>query len=190
MIERYTFKERLCHWLSGFSYLYCLSTGLAFYSPYLFWIAVVLGGGPASRFWHPFLGLFFSGVVLWMHVMWRREMPLSETDRRWLDSVKFYITNRDDLVPPQGRFNGGQKLFYWAMFYGAILLFFSGAVMWFPEYVPFRLSSIRALAVVVHEGAALITKARPCAVLSLRANSPRQDQEHDPTFVCPKDHAQ
>ncbi len=49
-VERYTFEERLCHWLTGFSYLYCMATGLAFYSPYLFWIAIALGGGPTSRF--------------------------------------------------------------------------------------------------------------------------------------------
>ena len=43
MIERYPFHERICHWLTGFAYLYCLATGLAFYSPYLFWLAVMLG---------------------------------------------------------------------------------------------------------------------------------------------------
>lgn len=53
MIERYPFHERICHWLTGFAYLYCLATGLASYSPYLFWVAATLGGGSTSRFWHP-----------------------------------------------------------------------------------------------------------------------------------------
>ena len=60
MIERYPFHERICHWLTGFAYLYCLATGLAFYSPYLFWLAVILGGGPTSRFWHPLVGVASS----------------------------------------------------------------------------------------------------------------------------------
>ena len=34
-IERYTFVERLMHWFTGATYVYCLATGLAFYSPYL-----------------------------------------------------------------------------------------------------------------------------------------------------------
>jgi formate dehydrogenase subunit gamma len=157
MIERYTFIERLCHWVTGFSYLYCLATGLAFYTPYLFWLAVVLGGGPTSRFWHPFIGLLFFVAAMWMHRLWSRDVESIPGDRAWLDASGNYITNRDDLVPPQGRFNAGQKLFYWVMFFGAFLLVFSGVFMWFPERIPFSLRWIRPVMVFVHEGAALIT---------------------------------
>ena len=82
---------------------------------------------------------------------------MSTFDRAWLNNTKYYATNRDDLVPVQGRFNAGQKLFYWAMFYGAFLLVLSGLVMWFPEYVPLRWSWGRGVAILVHEAAALIT---------------------------------
>ena len=157
MIERYTFKERLCHWLTGFTYLYCLATGLAFYSPYLFWMAIALGRGPTSRFWHPFVGLLFFIAAMWMHGIWRNDVQMTDADRAWLNHAGDYATNRDNLVPPQGRFNAGQKLFYWAMFYGAFLLILSGLVMWFPEYVPFNLAWIRPIVVIIHEGAALIT---------------------------------
>jgi len=156
-IQRYTFEERICHWLTGFAYLYCMGTGLAFYSPYLFWIAVALGGGPTSRFWHPFVGLAFVAFAMWMHHIWRRDMTLTKDDRTWFDKSKYYIENRDELVPPQWRFNAGQKVFYWAMFYGAFLLLLSGLCMWFPEYVPFQLRWIRPIVAIVHEGAALIT---------------------------------
>jgi len=44
-ILRYTLNERVNHWIAGLTYLYCLMTGLAFWSPYLFWMAVILGGG-------------------------------------------------------------------------------------------------------------------------------------------------
>ncbi len=59
------------HWLTGLTYLYCLATGLAFYSPHLFWIAYMLGGAPTSRFWHPIVGIGFVIGTLWMHGMWR-----------------------------------------------------------------------------------------------------------------------
>ena len=48
-ILRYTLGERINHWIAGLSYLYCLITGLAFWSPYLFWMAVIAGGGPAGN---------------------------------------------------------------------------------------------------------------------------------------------
>src|SRR5208283_3041547 len=44
-VLRYAFHERLIHWMAGLSYLYLLLTGLAFWSPWLFWLAVVVGGG-------------------------------------------------------------------------------------------------------------------------------------------------
>ena len=62
-IVRYTFAERLIHWFGGLTYLYLLMSGLALYSPYLYWMASVLGGGPAARFWHPWIGLLFVIVI-------------------------------------------------------------------------------------------------------------------------------
>jgi formate dehydrogenase subunit gamma len=157
IVQRYTFRERICHWFSALTYLYCLSTGLSFYSPHLFWIASVLGGGPTSRFWHPITGLLFLVAAVWMHEIWRRDMDITQTDKRWLANVGNYVTNREDLVPPQNRFNAGQKLFYWVMFYGTLLLVASGVLMWFPEYIAFRYRWIRSAAVLTHECAALIT---------------------------------
>ena len=156
-VLRYKFTERLCHWVTALTYTYCLATGLAFYSPHLFWIALVLGGGATSRFWHPVGGLLFVAGAIWMHDLWRRDMDITEIDKRWLIQSENYVTNQDDLVPPQDRFNGGQKLFYWLMFYGALMLLLSGVFLWFPEYVPIRIGWVRGLMILIHEMAALAT---------------------------------
>jgi formate dehydrogenase subunit gamma len=156
-VLRYTFQERVMHWVTALAYTYCLATGLAFYTPYLFWIAVVLGGGPTSRFLHPIVGLGFVAAAVWMHFVWRRDMEFTETDKRWLDRVNNYATNQDELLPPQERFNAGQKLFYWLMYYGAVLLLLSGIFLWFPEYISFRVAWVRSLMIVLHEIAALLT---------------------------------
>lgn len=157
MLERYTFWERICHWFTSLVYIYCLMSGLAFYSPYLFWMAVILGGGPTSRFWHPFVGLAFFAAQLWMHKLWDRYVHLTPEDKDWLNKVEFYVKNEDEKVPPQHKYNAGQKLYYWAMFYGAFLLLFSGLFMWFPEWIPFSWRWVRPIVIFVHEGAALIT---------------------------------
>lgn len=134
-VVRYTLQERMCHWIAGVSYLYLLATGLALFTPYLYWIAYVLGGGPTIRFWHPWVGLIFFGGIMWMHSMWRKEMKITDEDRRWSKTIKAYVTNRDEQVAPAGHFNHGQKQFYWAMFWGALLLIVTGVLMWFPEVV-------------------------------------------------------
>jgi formate dehydrogenase subunit gamma len=157
MIPRYDFRERLMHWLTALTYCYCLLTGLAFYSPHLFWVAQVLGGAPTSRFWHPIFGLAFFVSAVWMHSIWHREMEMTEADKKWLDHTKDYAENRDEQVPAADRFNAGQKLFYWLMFYGSAALVITGAIMWFPEYIPFSLAWIRQLAILLHVCAALLT---------------------------------
>jgi len=154
MILRYTLRERVMHWLAGFTYLYLLISGLAFFAPQLYWMAAILGGGPAARFWHPWAGLAFTIVMLWMHQTWRADMRMTETDRRWMRAIRKYIENRDDEVPESDRFNAGQKQFYWVMAVSTILLLLSGLAMWFPEYVP---PILRPAAIVIHEVAALVT---------------------------------
>ncbi len=154
---RYNFTERICHWLTGLSYIYCLLTGLAFYSPYLYWLVAIVGGGAAGRFWHPWLGLVFSCGVLWMHALWKKDMQPIPEDREWNKKIKHYIEHEDHLLPPQGRFNAGQKMFYWAMFYAGILLAVTGLIMWFPEKMPREPHWVLGLIVFLHVVSALVT---------------------------------
>src|ERR1700722_3740849 len=156
-IVRYTFLERINHWLGAFSYIYLLITGLAFWSPYMYWLATIVGGGPTARFWHPWFGLAFTVSMFWMYKMWRIDMQTTEADRRWKKAIKHYIENDDQNLPPEGRFNYGQKIYFWLMFYGVILLLISGVGLWFVESIPWSLRWLRYLAVTVHVIAALAT---------------------------------
>ncbi len=156
-IMRYSLIERVNHWIAGLTYIYLLLTGLGFWSPYLFWFTAIFGGGPASRFWHPWIGLVFFLSVMWMYVMWLGDMHITPVDLAWKEKVGYYIRNEDENLPPVGRFNWGQKLLFWVMFWGAILLLISGVGLWFVESIPWSLRFLRYTAVVVHVGAALIT---------------------------------
>ena len=135
-VVRYTLVERMCHWVAGLSYLYVLATGLALFTPYLYWLAYVLGGGPTIRFWHPWVGLIFVAATWWMHSLWHDDMKTTKDDLEWRKTVKAYVTNDDGNVAPAGHFNSAQKQFYWIMFYGALVLLITGIVMWFPELMP------------------------------------------------------
>jgi formate dehydrogenase subunit gamma len=156
-ICRYTLGERVNHWISGLSYIYCLITGLGFWSPYMYWLTFLVGGGPTARFWHPWFGLVFCASTFWMYKVWRNDMLTTEADLAWRRAIQHYIRNEDEKLPPIGRFNYGQKAFFWLMFYGAILLVLSGFLLWFPELFPRSLRWLRYLAVTVHVAAALAT---------------------------------
>jgi len=156
-VLRYTLRERLTHWVAAGSYLYLLFTGLAFWSPWCFWIAVVLGGGQISRMLHPWVGLVFTGSVILMYEMWSKQMRFEPVDREWWKSLQYYIRNEDDKMPPAGRYNAGQKMLFWSFFYGALVLFLTGLVLWFTDSIPWNLRWLRYIAVILHPIAALIT---------------------------------
>jgi formate dehydrogenase subunit gamma len=154
-ILRYNFSERITHWVAAISYIYLMLTGLAFWSPWLFWIAVILGGAPVSRMLHPWIGLIFVGSVTLMYGMWAPQMKSTDTDRQWWKSIGNYVQNRDDKMPPAGRYNAGQKLLFWSFFLAGLVLFVTGLVLWLPEYIPWSLRWLRYLAVFLHPVAAL-----------------------------------
>jgi len=153
-IIRYTLSERIHHWLAGLTYLYCLLTGLAFWSPYLFWMTNIVGGGPTARFWHPWMGAGFTIATVWLFVIWQRDMEITDTDRAWEKSAEHYVRNEDEKLPPVGRFNWGQKVFFWVMLWGALLLLLSGLGLWFVESIP---PWLRFVSITVHVTAALVT---------------------------------
>jgi formate dehydrogenase subunit gamma len=50
--------------------------------------------------------------------------------------------------PEVGKYNGGQKLFFFAAALGAVGLLLSGVVMWFPLEFP---AFLRELAILIHD---------------------------------------
>jgi formate dehydrogenase subunit gamma len=156
-IMRYTLAERVIHWIAGLAYVYVVLTGLAFYSPHLYWIAILLGGAPTSRYWHPWIGLVFSAVLFRMLRIWLEDMRITAPDRAWAKSMSHYIRNEDEDLPPIGRFNIGQKYFFWVMLYAGIVLLVSGGILWLPEKIPWSLRFLRYAAVLLHVSAALVT---------------------------------
>jgi formate dehydrogenase subunit gamma len=153
-IVRFTLDERIHHWIAGLSYVYCLITGLAFWSPYEFWLTVLVGGGATARFWHPWSGVVFAISVVWLYKLWHREMAITEADRAWERSMQSYIGNEDEKLPPVGKYNAGQKGFFWIMVIGGLVLLVSGLGLWFVESLPMWL---RHAAIAVHVVAALAT---------------------------------
>ncbi len=156
-ILRYTFVERMVHWAAGLAYVYLLLTGLAFWSPWLYWMAIVLGGGRASSALHPWVGLLFMAAVYRMFLMWRDDMRITPQDRKWTQAIRHYVRHEDEEMPPVDRFNAGQKYLFWLMFWGGVALTLSGLVLWFTDLIPWSLRFLRYLAVLVHAVAALLT---------------------------------
>lgn len=156
-VLRYSFHERMIHWTAAVSYVYLLLSGLAFWSPWMFWIAVVLGGATIARELHPWLGIVFSIAVVLMDGMWGKQMKETPADKGWWESIGHYIRNEDDKMPPADRFNPGQKLLFWGFFVNGLLLLLTGLILWLPQYIPWNLRILRLASIFLHPVFALFT---------------------------------
>jgi formate dehydrogenase subunit gamma len=151
-VQRFTFVERLVHWAVGLSFLFLLLTGLAFSHPRLFWLTTLAGGGATARVLHPWAGVLFTISAVAMALLWARDMRVTTEDRAWLKAIRHYATHDRERVPPAGKYNGGQKLFFWAMAGLAVVYVVSGIPMWMPAGLlglgPFYGTTVNAMRLV------------------------------------------
>jgi len=153
-IERFSAIDRILHWTSSLSYLYCLLSGIGIAYPSMHWLLTVLGGGEFARWFHPWSGVIFSIAAILMVIKWLPDMIITGEDIKWLLKVKAYVSGKHEELPEVGKFNAGQKLYAWVVLISAVVLLISGFFMWFPE--DYDVSLVR-LSVIIHEIAFIIS---------------------------------
>ncbi|MFQ5704554.1 MAG: formate dehydrogenase subunit gamma [Gemmatimonadales bacterium] len=151
-LDRFTLFERLVHWLVGLSFVLLLLTGLAFSYPALYWLTSLVGGGPTARLLHPWIGMLFSVGVVLMFVLWVSDMHVNETDVKWLRAIPHYARHENHKVPPVGKYNAGQKAFFWLQSVLGVVFLVSGIPLWMPASFG---SGLLTISRVVHYAAAL-----------------------------------
>ena len=155
-LERFNYGQRVVHWVVALSFLLLMFTGLAFSYPSLTWLNTLLGGGAAARVIHPWAGIVFSVGLVFMFFMWVKNMFLNKGDREWLAAIKAYARHDRERIPPAGKYNGGQKIFFWLQILLGIFLLLTGIPLWFPEiYGSSLLVTMRFLHFVMALGAGL-----------------------------------
>lgn len=132
-LDRFTFVERVVHWVVGVTFVILLLTGLALSYPSLFWLTSLLGGGAAARVIHPWTGVVFTVGMVAMFVIWVRDMYISRDDIRWMQAIKHYARHERDKVPPAGKYNGGQKVFFWVQSALGLVFLITGLLLWLPD---------------------------------------------------------
>lgn len=152
---RHPVYTRVLHWLVAITFVLSLLSGFAIYSPWLFrFLTPIFGGGAMTRFLHPWFGVFFEVFFLFQFLNWLTPMLWTRDDTRWLKRIKQYTTNQDKVEAADvGFFNGGQKLYFWAIVLSGVLFLITGLLMWFDDLTP---RWIVAISYVVHDLAGLL----------------------------------
>jgi formate dehydrogenase subunit gamma len=132
-IVRHRLASRVIHWTVALSFFLALFTGLPIWTPVFGWTAQLFGGLHVCRWLHPWAGLLFFLAVAAMFAHWLGDMRLEPRDREWLRPRKIaaYLKHEGDDAE-EGKYNGGQKLFFFAAALGAVGLMASGLVLWLP----------------------------------------------------------
>ena len=153
-IVRHRLSSRLIHWTVAAAFAVALGTGLPIWTPLFGWLAFLFGGLTVCRWLHPLAGLLFFVAMGVMLVHWLSDMRLTPRDREWLRPARIarYLRN-EETDPDGGKYNGGQKLFFFATVLGALGLLVSGLVLWFPQTVS---QPWRSAAILLHEAAFIL----------------------------------
>ncbi|HEY8188200.1 MAG TPA: formate dehydrogenase subunit gamma [Pyrinomonadaceae bacterium] len=152
---RHPVYTRFLHWSVAIFFILSLLTGFALYSPWLFrFLTPLFGGGPRTRALHPWFGLLFELFFLFQFINWFAPMAWTSGDRAWLRRLRSYATNEQKVESEDvGFFNGGQKLYFWAIALSGVLFLITGLLIWFDDGVPRWLV---AVSYVVHDLAGLL----------------------------------
>jgi formate dehydrogenase subunit gamma len=146
VVVRHAMYVRVLHWWTAVFFILAFVSGWALFSPRFYFLTNPFGGGYSARLLHPWFALLFTLGVILLFFHWAGQMKWNASDSAWLKDLKRYL--RYEEVSHQGKFNAGQKLFFWEVCVGALLFLLTGVVIWFPTSFPLWL---RYLSYPLHE---------------------------------------
>jgi formate dehydrogenase subunit gamma len=87
-VSRYGPLVRANHWFTALCLITLAVSGMALFTPSLYFLTGLFGGGQNTRAFHPWVGvaLFFSFAALFVQ-LWRANLP-NKTDVVWLSRFK------------------------------------------------------------------------------------------------------
>jgi formate dehydrogenase subunit gamma len=148
-IVRHNRSSRWIHWSVAITFILALLTGMPIWAPIFGWMASLFGGLPLCRVLHPWFGVAFFVFSAVMFFYWLSDMRMLDSDWAWFRPSKSleYMRFQTD-IEDVGKYNGGQKIYFFAVSLGAVGLLLSGLLMWFPLAFP---PVIRELAFIIHD---------------------------------------
>jgi len=126
----FTLFNRIIHSIAGVAFTILIPTGL------VIMFASTFGGGAFVIFCkeiHAISTLLFIVSIVPMFFMWVRWMFVHWDDFKWMMILGGYL-NKDKKPVPAGRFNAGQKMWFWLATLGGFVMIATGAVMYYQDF--------------------------------------------------------
>lgn len=162
-VYRFTAGTRAFHWIHAVCFILLGLTGAAIVTAWLQPISNIFGGIQVSRDIHRWAaGIFTASIVIFFLVgpelrSWAKtSFQFTKDDLGHAKNFIIEFLGGHKPFPPQGKFNGGEKLNSMLMITGLLGIVISGYIMWFAGAMPQWLVQ---WAYPVHSGFALLIMA-------------------------------
>jgi formate dehydrogenase subunit gamma len=127
-VYRFSIWERLIHALCLLGFLMLAVTG--------YWAVIVLRGPLHGWLWilHAGAGAAFAVTMVLMMLLWAMDCRFADHDWTWARHAGGYLGGDDRL--PAGRFNAGQKAYFWCSVLFGLATHLSGLGLIVPVFGP------------------------------------------------------
>lgn len=119
IIQRFSLTERMLHWIRMLSFIIVSASGI-----YL----IFSEGGKNIGMLHSINGILFLAMSIIMLILWYKQFTFKEYDRDWLRYVGGYLS-KEQSSHPAGKFNAGQKIFFWLTMVFTGILSVTGSIL-------------------------------------------------------------
>lgn len=156
IVDRYTVAARINHWITAVSLVLLALSGLALFTPALYFLTGLFGGGQLTRIIHPWIGvvLFLSFMGLFFRFF--RLNLWEKNDSVWMSRLRDVLANDENKLPEVGKYNAGQKMVFWSMSLFILVLITSGVVIWDQYFGNYFTIEQKRIAVLIHSVTAIV----------------------------------
>ena len=156
VVDRYTAGARINHWITAVSLVLLALSGLALFSPVLYPLSGLFGGGSTTRMLHPWIGVVLFVSFMGLFFRFFRLNLWEHTDSVWLSRLRDVLAGDENKLPEVGKYNAGQKMVFWSMSLLILVLITSGVVIWDQYFAEYFTIDQRRIAVLVHSITAIV----------------------------------
>lgn len=135
-VQRWTLNERRLHWTTATLFILLAITGLSLL--YGRFALIPLLGYPgfsayaiAAKWIHNLLGPVFMVALFTILIKWFKNNLFTKVDIQWFKDFGGMVGNKH---PSAGKFNGGEKAWFWTLATAGVALCLSGLVLDFPNF--------------------------------------------------------
>lgn len=130
MVRKATTAEIINHWVLAVSCILLIITGYAFVFK-IEGVYALFGSNAVMKVVHNWTGAIFTVSMMGTMFNYLGEaLDLGKDDWNWLKIGGGYLSKKAVAVPPMGKINTGQKLYYLAILAAGIGIAISGFAIW------------------------------------------------------------